>query len=110
MVSLEVALQILIDGCRHCRVVRLPLAKSSGRVLAEDITCDMDFPPFDRSPLDGYAVRKEDIRRATPKQPVSLKQIDYVPAGTWPERRVGAGEAVRIMTGAKIPDGADAVV
>ena len=70
----------------------------------------MDFPPFDRSPLDGYAVRMMDVEHASSALPVLLKQVDDVPAGGWPSRKVEAGQATRIMTGAKIPEGADAVI
>lgn len=110
MVALEDALRILTEKVEPRRLIRLPLEKCFGRILAEDIVSDMDFPPFDRSPLDGYAVRGADIRTASPERPVYLQQIDYVPAGACPTKRVGAGQAIRIMTGAKMPDGAEAVV
>lgn len=110
MVQLEEALKSLLNGCRPAGSLRLPLETCIGRVLAEDIICDMDFPPFDRSPLDGYAVRKADIQTASKNNPVTLTQIEFVPAGSWPERPIGSGQATRIMTGAKIPDGTDAIV
>jgi molybdopterin molybdotransferase len=109
-VTLEDARQALLDACRIATGKRTPLTKCWGRVLAEDITSDMDFPPFDRSPLDGYAVRMDDIRAASKRNPAALRQIEYLPAGGCPQLRVGVGDAARIMTGAKMPDGADAVV
>ncbi len=110
MIVLEDAVKTLLDESRKAKHVRVPLNKCWGRVLAEDIISDIDFPPFDRSPLDGYAVRRGDIEAASMINPISLAQTEYVPAGTWPKHRIGAGEAARIMTGAKVPDGADAVV
>lgn len=109
-VLLEDVLDILSQEVTVAPKIRLPLEECWGRVLAEDIISDMDFPPFNRSPLDGYAVRSTDISRASLGNPVFLRQIDYVPAGTVPSKRVGTGEATRIMTGAPIPEGADAVV
>lgn len=109
-VLLEDALRTLLPLVQPSCSMRLPLEKCLDRILAEDIISDMDFPPFDRSPLDGYAFRLKDVQKASPQKPVLLKQIDYVPAGTWPTKKVEAGEATRIMTGAKIPEGADAVI
>ncbi|HML32003.1 molybdopterin molybdotransferase MoeA [Sporomusa sphaeroides] len=109
-VLLETARKILLEQEFGYKTDRVPLQNCYKRILAEDIVSDMDFPPFNRSPLDGYAVRMADIRRATPENPVFLNQIDYIPAGALPSKTVTAGEATRIMTGAPIPDGADAVV
>ena len=81
-------------------------------VLAGDITSDMDLPPFDNSSMDGYAVRAADTASATDVQPVSLRVTGYLPAGGAPAPgdKVEQGTAFRIMTGAPIPPGADAVV
>lgn len=81
-----------------------------GRVLAEDITAERNQPPFPRSPLDGYAVRSEDIKEASPEKPVTLQVIDEVMAGYVSHKEVTSGTAVRIMTGAPIPDGADCII
>jgi molybdopterin molybdotransferase len=70
----------------------------------------MDFPPFNRSPLDGYALQLADVIHASPEHPIFLTQIEVVPAGSVPSKIVISGQAARIMTGAKIPEGADAVV
>lgn len=86
------------------------LWNASGRVLAEDIVAKRNQPPFDRSPLDGYAVRSVDIKGASKEHPVSLTVIDEVDAGHVTEKIVESGMAVRIMTGAPIPEGADCVV
>lgn len=81
-----------------------------GRTLAEDITALHDQPPFPRSPLDGYAVMAEDTAGASEDKPVCLRVITEVDAGMFFEGTVGPGEAVRIMTGGPIPEGADAIV
>lgn len=86
------------------------LWEAAGRVLSGDVTAQRNQPPFPRSPLDGYAVRSEDIKGAARENPVFLNVIDEVTAGHVSRKKVGAGEAVRIMTGAPIPDGADCVV
>ncbi len=84
----------------------VPLLDSPGRVLAEEICADRDFPPFPRSTRDGYAVRAADVHGV----PVELKVVDEVRAGDFRNVTVAAGEAVEIMTGAPVPVGADAVV
>lgn len=91
-------------------VEEVELWHAGKRVLAEEITATVDQPPFSRSPLDGYAVRSEDIREASKEHPVLLKVIDEVVAGHVTDAYVGAGTAVRIMTGAPIPDGADCIL
>lgn len=107
---LEDALEILLEKAQLQGKTRIPLEDCYQRVLAEDIVAEMDFPPFDRSPLDGYAIRMADVQHASLAQPVLLKQVDDVPAGRLPSKKVEAGQATRIMTGAKIPEGADAVI
>jgi len=82
---------------------QVPLADCAGRVLAESVVSDRDYPPFPRSARDGYAVRAADL-------PGSLRIIGEVRAGQVSEKTVGSGEAIEIMTGAPLPDGADAVV
>lgn len=86
------------------------LWEAEGRVLAEDITAGRDQPPFARSPLDGYAVRSADIRGADREHPQQLCVIDEVTAGHVSDKKVEKGTAVRIMTGAPIPEGADCVI
>lgn len=81
-----------------------------GRVLAEDIVAPHDQPPFPRSPLDGYALQAQDSKGAAKNRPATLKVIDEIMAGNVSSHRVRAGEAVRIMTGAPIPEGADCVI
>jgi putative molybdopterin biosynthesis protein len=91
-------------------VEEIPLLESSNRVLAENITANLDIPPFNRSAVDGYAVRAEDTFGAEENRPVLLKVSGTVNIGELPETTVTKGQAAEIVTGAPIPEGADAVV
>jgi molybdopterin molybdotransferase len=88
---------------------QVALAECAGRVLAEDVTAAVDVPPFARSAMDGYAVRGEDTFGASELDPIRLALVGESLPGRPLAARVGAGEAARIMTGAPLPDGADAV-
>jgi molybdopterin molybdotransferase len=90
--------------------IRLPLVECAGLALAEPITAAVALPPFDNSGMDGYAVRSQDIARATAEQPVTLPVTEDIPAGRTDSPALRPGTAHRIMTGAPIPPGADAVV
>ena len=90
--------------------IKLSLLDSLDYVLAEDIKSNINMPPFNRSPLDGYAYRSEDTINATENSPVTLEVIDTIQAGYVSNKKVEIGQAVRIMTGAKIPEGADVVI
>jgi len=97
------------------RIARLepetvPILDSLGCVLASDVVSDIDVSPFDNSAMDGYAVQAADTGGATDECPVVLRVVDHVAAGFMPKVAVGRGEASRIMTGAPVPDGADAIV
>ncbi|MEV1129091.1 gephyrin-like molybdotransferase Glp [Agromyces sp. NPDC049794] len=89
-------------------VVRL--ADAAGRTLASDIDALVDLPSFDNSAMDGYAVRRADVAAADDDAPVVLDVVADLPAGTAEEVTIGPGQAARIMTGAPVPAGADAVV
>ncbi|GII97932.1 molybdopterin molybdotransferase [Sediminihabitans luteus] len=91
-------------------VVALPLDDAAGAVLAAPLVARADVPPFANAAMDGYAVRADDVRAAAPGAPVTLRVVADVAAGVAPTGVVGPGEAARIMTGAPVPDGADAVV
>ncbi|MBA3533242.1 MAG: molybdopterin molybdotransferase MoeA [Ardenticatenales bacterium] len=86
------------------------LWEAATRVLAQEVVAGHDVPPFRNSAMDGYAVRGADVTAASRSAPVRLRVVAQVAAGALAEREVGPGEAVRIMTGAPMPDGADAVV
>ncbi|MHB8605715.1 MAG: molybdopterin molybdotransferase MoeA [Thermoplasmatota archaeon] len=88
------------------RTEEVALAAAHERVLARDVVASFDVPGYDRSAMDGFAVRAADVARA----PCELAVVDDIAAGGTPRRALGAGEAARIATGARLPDGADAVV
>jgi len=106
MIDVDEAGDILMRHVRPGPTVVLPLDRALHRTLAAPIQCDIDCPPFDRSVMDGYAVRAEDVSAA----PVVLKVVGQVAAGVVTLRVLGPGEAVQINTGASIPPAADAVV
>ncbi|MEM3612538.1 MAG: molybdopterin-binding protein [Candidatus Bathyarchaeia archaeon] len=91
-------------------VEEVPLLEAYNRVLAEDVTAPLDIPPFNRSTVDGYAVKAEDTFGADENRPVKLKLCGTVNVGEMPKIKVEYGTAAEIMTGAPIPEGADAVV
>ena len=111
MLQIEEAIELLRAQVEEIEETEeVTIDQAIGRVLAEDVSADRDQPPFPRSPLDGYAVRGEDLVGAGPDSPVVLKVIGNIYAGEAFTGTVGAGEAVRLTTGAPIPDGANAVV
>jgi len=88
----------------------LDLNAAGARILATDITGKKDFPYWDNSAMDGYAVRYADVKSSSLQQPVVLEVIEEIPAGYQPQRSVQAGQASRIFTGSVMPSGADTVV
>jgi len=105
MIPVSEAVSIVLKHAIKLNVESVALSDSLGRVLAEDIIADCDLPPFDRAQMDGYAVRAEDV--STP--PARLRIVGEAAAGRGWHHEMKAGEAVRIMTGAPVPVGADAV-
>ncbi len=91
-------------------VEEIPLLEAYDRVLAEDAISTLDIPPFNRSTVDGFAVKAEDTYGAEENQPVKLRVCGNVPIGELPKVAVAKGEAAEIVTGAPVPEGADAVV
>jgi molybdenum cofactor synthesis domain-containing protein len=91
-------------------VVEVPIREALGLVLAEQVAAPDPVPPFPNTAMDGYAVRAADTAGATAEAPVRLRVVGDLPAGHAPTVPVGPGEAIRIMTGAPMPDGADAIV
>lgn len=104
------ALELLLALSRTVGSENVPLYEACGRVLAEDIRARVNVPPFARSPYDGYAFRSADSAGASRETPVTLRVIEELPAGTVPTKTVTEGTAVKILTGAPIPEGADVVV
>ncbi len=111
LTSLEEAQKVVLDATPILGLEKISILDSLGRVLGEDIVAERDNPPWDNSAMDGFAVRWEDIKQEHAIQkPVTLKIIEDVAAGKMPSQTVGPGEAIRIMTGAPIPKGADTVI
>jgi molybdopterin molybdotransferase len=110
MLSVEEALEKILNEVDVLETESVPILETLGQVLAEDIRSDINVPPLDNSAMDGYAVRAADTRGAKEKTPKYLKVIDTVMAGSIGTKEVVPGTAVRIMTGAPVPGGADSVV
>src|SRR4051794_20847553 len=106
MLSVDEALQLVLEHAQPLPAVATPLTEARGGVLAETIVSDIDSPPHDKSIVDGYAV----IAADTAEPPAELVVLEEITAGAVPTRVVERGTASRIMTGAPIPRGADAVV
>ncbi len=110
MISVDQARQIVVDTFRAKKLAmkteRVPLKDALARVLAQEIVADADVPAFDRSIKDGFAVRSEDVRET----PATLTVVGESRAGRARPPKISSGEALQIMTGATMPDGADAVV
>lgn len=100
----------VLDSVRPLPPVSVPLAGCRWRALREAVVAPHSLPPFRNSAMDGFAVRAVDLAAASASVPVTLRVVAVIPAGKPSERAVGAGEAARIMTGAMLPAGADAVV
>jgi len=112
LVTVEEAISILFNYFKPTPLEpeEVHLFNALGRVLAENITAKIDVPPFDRSIVDGYAVRAEDIFTASETSPVKLKIVDRLRAGTLPKTRINKGEAIEVDTGAIVPAGANAII
>ena len=110
MISVEDAQKSILELIRPMGREKVGLLQGLGRVLAEDVNSPRPVPPWNNSAMDGYALRSEDTRHATRDAPKKLKVIEEIQAGVMATRKVGPGESIKIMTGAPIPDGADAVV
>ncbi len=110
LLSVDIALDRILGDMNRLPVQETTLDGAYGRTLAEDIVARHDIPSFANSSMDGFAVRSDDVASATPESPIALTVSMDIPAGSAPDRAVRQGEAARIMTGAPIPDGADAVV
>src|SRR5687767_12537723 len=105
MIPISKAIDIVKRETSSLGAETIRLSGSVRRVLAEDIVADTDMPPFDRSQMDGYAVKAKDTANA----PVTLKLVGESAAGRGWHKKLKSGEAVRIMTGAAVPFGADAI-
>ncbi len=110
MISVEEALKKVLSYVEVLEPERKPILDCLGQVLAEDVYSTIDIPPLDNSAMDGYAVLAKDTRGAKKSSPTYLRVVAEVAAGSMPTKEVKPGTAIRIMTGAPLPAGADAVV
>jgi len=110
MISVEEALKIVLPASAPVDAEEVELQGALGRTTAEDVVSDTDIPCFDNSAMDGYAVRECDVASAAKDTPVVLDVLEDIPAGTVPTKELGPGQAMKIMTGAPVPAGADAIV
>ena len=103
MVTFEEALKIVIDSTKKLNKERVEFINCNGRVLAEDVRSDIDIPSFDKSAMDGYACRMQDLEN-------ELTVLEVIPAGKKPQKSIAANECSKIMTGSLVPEGADCVI
>lgn len=103
MIPFDEAYKIVISAARQLGVEDIELSAALGRILADDVTADLDMPPFNKSAMDGYACHRSDLM-------LDLTVIETIAAGVHPSRAIAPGECAKIMTGAMVPDGADCVV
>jgi len=108
--SLDDALARTLERCEPLGSETVPLEAALGRALAEEVRSPITHPPWDNSAMDGFAVRAEDVKGASRAAPVQLPLSGDVPAGTFPDAPLAAGTAVRVMTGAPVPEGATGVI
>jgi molybdopterin molybdotransferase len=110
LISVDNALAEILAHVQPLEPELVPILEAQGRVLAEEIVSEIDVPPFGNSAMDGYAVRAQDVAGAMPEAPVTLQIVDSVAAGYVSNVPLSSGTTIRIMTGAPLPPGADAVV
>lgn len=110
MIQVQEALDTILSKIQFKGVEKVPLDQALGRVLAEDVISRVNNPPLDNSAMDGYALIAEDIQSATPENPVKLDVVEEIAAGYTAKGVLKPGQAMRIMTGAPIPSGANAVL
>ncbi len=108
--DLDDALALMLERCRCLDTEVIPVDKASGRVLAVDVKARYDVPLFDKSPLDGYAFHAADTQSVSKEKPVRLAVAEEIPAGSISHKTLKHGFAVKILTGAPLPEGADAIV
>jgi len=110
MISVKEAIEKILATIDPLGLERINILDSLGRIIGEDIIAKRDIPPTDNSAMDGYALRAEDTWGASAQNPITLEIVEDIPAGAVPQKKIGLGQAARIMTGAPIPEGANAVL
>jgi molybdopterin molybdotransferase len=110
MITVDEALDKILSHIHPLGFERVSILDALGRVIAEDIHANRNIPPLDNSAMDGYALMSEDAQKASANHPVRLEVLEELPAGFISTKRLEKGKAIRIMTGAPIPKGADTVI
>ncbi|HRV96051.1 MAG TPA: molybdopterin molybdotransferase MoeA, partial [Anaerolineae bacterium] len=110
LLAVEAALEMILETIAPVESEVVPLSQSFDRVLAQPVVSAINVPPFANSAMDGYAVVADDVATAAAESPVDLQVIDNIPAGATPVKTVAPQTCARIMTGAPLPDGANAVI
>ncbi len=110
MISVEEAVRLILDQVHPLPGEEIPILEAGGRVLFEEVRAGRNVPPFANSAMDGFAVRWRDVAQASSENPITLRILEEVAAGYVAKRPVREGTAIKIMTGAPIPRGADAIV
>ena len=110
MISVHEALKLILNQISALPAEQVPILQAAGRVLCEEVRARRCVPPFANSAMDGYAVRWQDVAQASAASPASLRVLESVPAGYLAKRRISERTAIKIMTGAPLPAGADTVV
>ncbi len=110
LMNVDKALEQILAAMPDIGTETLNIAQAHGRILAEEVIAEVNLPPFPNSSMDGFAVRAADVAAASADHPIVLNVTQDIPAGKAPEKDVQVGEAARIMTGAPMPDGADAII
>ena len=105
MITVQEAIDITLKETSILGTEKLALLQAFGRILAEDVYSDIDMPPFDKSSMDGYAVKSADTKDC----PAVLEVLGFIPAGIYPDFSIKSGQSAKIMTGAPMPKGADSV-
>ncbi|MCK6602684.1 MAG: molybdopterin molybdotransferase MoeA [Bacteroidetes bacterium] len=108
--SYEEAKSLILSTVKPIETVYVPIKKAQGNIISQDIVAGENLPPFNNAAMDGYAVKIKNILSATPEKPVLIDTLDDVPAGKLPTTRLRSGTTVKVMTGAPVPEGTDAVV
>jgi len=103
MLQFEKAFEVVLNSTRPLGTEHVDITQAVNRVLAEDVKSDIDIPPFNKAAMDGYACRREDLAN-------ELKIVETVPAGVTPKKKIGPHQCAKIMTGAKVPEGADCII
>ena len=110
LLSVDQARERILSQLHPVTIEKRELAECANRLLAQEVVASTDLPPFDNSSMDGFAVRAADVANATDASPLRLDVVADIPAGSAPTVSLAPGQAARIMTGAQMPVGADAVV